>query len=151
MKPKQSKLGNPVAAVAGVKVIEQASSALPFLIKLGALITVAVVGYKMYTNRFVKLKENSNEPPANISLAQAKVRADSIAGSISTFSNDFENVSKQLSGLNYNGFIRVYNAFGHHRGTLFGGDLNLIEWLHNQFKDDFQIKQLSFLLNGRFF
>lgn len=150
MKPTKSKLGNPIAAVAGVKVIEQASTALPFLIKLGALIGVAVVGYKMYTNRFVSLKESSNEPPANISMAQAKTRADSIAGSISTFSNDFKNVSNQLSGLNYNGFVRVYNAFGHQRGTLFAGDLNLIEWILNQF-DSYQIKQLSFLLNGKFF
>lgn len=150
MTPKKSKLGNPIAAVAGVKAIEQASTALPFLIKLGAVTALVVVGYRIYTNRFVNIKESSSEPPANISLAQAKTRADSIAGSITTFGNDFRNVSTQLTGLNYNGFVRVYNAFGHHRGTLLGGDLNLIEWLQNQF-DSFQMKQLSFLLNGRFF
>lgn len=150
MKPTKSKLGNPIAAVAGVKAIEQASTALPFLIKLGAVTALVVVGYRIYTNRFVNIKESSSEPPANISMAQAKTRADSIAGSISNFSNDFKNVSTQLTGLNYNGFVRVYNAFGHHRGTLLGGDLNLIEWLQNQF-NSFQMKQLSFLLNGRFF
>lgn len=120
------------------------------MIKLGAVTALVVVGYRIYTNRFVNIKESSSEPPANISLAQAKTRADSIAGSITTFGNDFRNVSTQLTGLNYNGFVRVYNAFGHHRGTLLGGDLNLIEWLQNQF-DSFQMKQLSFLLNGRFF
>lgn len=152
MTPTKSKLGNPIAAVAGVKAIEQASTALPFLIKLGAVTALVVVGYRIYTNRFVNLKESKSEPPANISLAQAKIRADSIAGSIGYISNDFTNVSKQLTGLNYNGFVRVYNAFGHHTGTLLGGDLNLIEWLQNQFgNDSFKMKQLSFLLNGRFF
>lgn len=151
MKPTKSKLGNPMAAIAGAKAIEQASTALPFLIKLGALIAVGVVGYKVYTNRFVKLKESNLEPPANISFAEAKTRADSIAGSKSYFSNDFQNVATQLSRLNYNSFIRIYNAFGHHKGTLLGGDLNLIEWLHNQFgNDSYKIKQLSFLLNGKF-
>ncbi len=150
MKPTKSKLGNPVAAVAGAKAIEQASTALPFLIKLGALITVGVVGYKMYTNRFIKLKENSAYAPANVSYAQAKGKADSIGRSIGLISNDFQNVSKQLSGLNYNGFIRVYNEFGHQRGTLLGGDLNLIEWLQNQF-NSYQMQQLSFLLGGAFF
>lgn len=150
MKPKQSKLGNPLAVVAGAKAIEQASTALPFLIKLGALIAVGVVGYKLYTNRFKSLKENNSYAPANVSYAQAKGKADSIYGSIALFSNDFDNVSKQLSGLNYNGFIRVYNEFGQKKGTLLGGDLNLIEWIENQFTS-YQKQQLSFLLGGAFF
>ena len=149
MTPKKSKLGNPVVAAA---LVQQGATALPFLIKLVAVTTVVVVVYKTWTNRFVSLKESNNEPPSNISLAQAKIRADSIASSIGYISNDFTNVSKQLTGLNYNGFVRVYNAFGHHRGTLLGGELNLIEWLQNQFgNDSFKIKQLSFLLNGKFF
>lgn len=147
MKPKQSKLGNPFVAAT---VVQQSATALPFLIKLGAILTVAVVGYKMYTNRFKALKENNSYAPANVSYAQAKGRADSIYGSIGLMSNDFDNVSKQLSGLNYNGFIRVYNEFGQHRGTLLGGDLNLIEWIENQFTS-YQKQQLSFLLGGAFF
>ena len=149
MKPTKSKLGNPFIAAT---LVNEGASALPFLIKLTAITALVVVGYKTWTNRFVSLKESRNEPPSNISLAQAKVRADSIASSIGYISNDFTNVSKQLTGLNYNGFVRVYNAFGHHTGTLLGGDLNLIEWLQNQFgNDSFKIKQLSFLLNGKFF
>jgi hypothetical protein len=145
MKPRKSKLGNPLVAA---EVVSQTASAIPFLIKLGAVTALVVVAYKMYTNRFVKEKENSSEPPANISLAEAKTRADSIAGSIGWVSNDFDNVSRQLTGLNYNGFIRVYNEFGHHRGTLFAGELTLIEWIQNQFTP-YQRQQLSFLLNGR--
>jgi hypothetical protein len=149
MKTTKSKLGNPLVAA---EVVTQTATAIPFLIKLLAVTTVVVVVYKTWTNRFINLKESNNEPPSNISLAQAKVRADSIASSIGYISNDFANVSKQLTGLNYNGFVRVYNAFGHHRGTLLGGELNLIEWLQNQFgNDSFKIKQLSFLLNGKFF
>lgn len=150
MKPKKSKLGNPMAAVAGVKVVEQASTTIPFLIKTFTLLGLGILGYKMYTNRFVKLKENSSYDSANVSLAQAKGKADSIGKSIGIISNDFENVSKQLAGLNYNGFIRVYNAFGQQRGTLLGGELNLIEWIQNQFSS-YQVQQLSFLLGGAFF
>ena len=147
MKPIKSKLGNPLVAA---EVVSQTASVIPFLIKTATLITVAVVGYKMWNNRFVSLKENSSYAPANISLAQAKSKADSISGSIGWVSNDFDNVSKQLAGLNYNGFVRVYNAFGHHRGTLLAGELNLIEWIQNQYTD-YQVQQLSFLLNGAFF
>lgn len=147
MKPTKSKLGNPLVAAT---LVQQGASALPFLIKLGAVIGVAVVGYKMWNNRFIKFKENSSFTPANVSLAQAKSKADSIGKSISLFSNDFENVSKQLAGLNYNGFVRVYNAFGQQKGTLFAGELNLVEWIKNQFTSH-QVDQLSFLLGGAFF
>lgn len=147
MKPPQSKLGNPIVAAT---LVQQSASALPFLIKLAAITGLVVVGYRMYTNRFVKFKENSTLAPANVSFAQAKGKADSIGKSIGLFSNDFENVSKQLSGLNYNGFVRVYNAFGQQRGTLLAGELNLIEWIENQF-NTYQKQQLSFLLGGAFF
>jgi len=83
-------------------------------------------------------------------LAQAKAKADSIAGSITWTGNSFNNVADNLSGLNYNDFIRVYNAFGQQTGTLLGGDLNLIEWIQNQFSE-YEVEQLSSLLNGAFF
>ncbi len=147
MKPTKSKLGNPVVAAT---LVQQGATALPFLIKLVAVTGLVVVGYNLYTNRFIKFKENSALAPANVSLAQAKGKADSIGKSIGIFSNDFDNVSKQLSGLNYNGFVRVYNAFGQQRGTLLAGELNLIEWIENQF-NAYQKQQLSFLLGGAFF
>ncbi|MBB1193557.1 hypothetical protein DNC80_07725 [Flavobacterium sp. SOK18b] len=150
MNSKKSKLGNPVAAVAGVKVIEKSAEAIPFLIKLFTVIGVGYFGYRIYSNRFVKRKENTSYPQSNVSYAQAKSRADAIYGSIGMFTNDFENVARQLTGLNYNGFVRVYNAFGHKRGTLLAGDLNLEEWCFNQFTS-YQIQQLSFLLGGAFF
>lgn len=150
MKNQKSKLGNPVALVAGVKVVEKSAEAIPFLIKSIFVLTVGYFGYRAYTNRFTKKKENSTYAPSNVSYAQAKSRADAIYGSISTFSNDFDTVAKNIAGLNYNGFIRVYNAFKQKRGTLFGGDLNLEEWCSNQFSS-YQMQQLSFLLGGAFF
>lgn len=147
MKPTKSKLGNPLVAAT---LVQQGATALPFVIKTLFITGIVVVGYKLYTNRFVSLKENNSYAPANVSYAQAKGKADSIYGSIGLLSNNFENVSKQLAGLNYNGFVRVYNAFGQHKGTLLGGDLNLIEWIQNQF-NEYQKQQLSFLLGGAFF
>ncbi len=150
MYQKKSKLGNPLAIVAGAKVIEKSSEAIPFLIKLGAVLGVGYYAYSKYTNRFVKRKENSSFPASNISMAQAQSRADAIYGSIGLVSNNFDNAARQISGLNYNGFIRLFNAFGHRKGTLFGGDLNLEQWAYNQFTA-YQVQQLSFLLGGAFF
>jgi hypothetical protein len=127
-----------------------AENTLPFIIKTIFVLGVGYLVYSRYTNRFIKLKEKSNYPAANVSEAQAKGRAAAIGGSITLFGNSFETVSENLSGLNYNGFVRVYNAFGHQTGTFLSGDLDLIEWLRNQFTD-YQMQQLSFLLNGAFF
>lgn len=143
-----SKLANPFVVGA---VVQKSSEAIPFLIKFGAVLAVAVVGYRMYTNRFVKLKENSSYNDANVSYAQAIAKADSIDKSKGLFTTDFDNVANQITGLNYNGFIRVYNAFGQRTGTLVTGrDLNLIEWFSNQFSQH-EVQQLSFLLGGAFF
>lgn len=145
--PDRSGLGNPIIQA---EVISQTASVIPWLIKLGVL---AIGGYFLYlswSNRFIKKKYNSKYPDANISDAQAEARANSIVESIKLFSNDYDNVERQLAGLNYNGFIKLYNAFGKQTGTLLGGELDLIEWLRNQFTD-YQILKLSALLNGAFF
>lgn len=145
---KQSKLGNPVDA--GSTIIEKSAEVIPFLIKFAVLGGVAYFAYRSYTNRFVKRQEDASLPNANVSYAQAQSRANAIYSSIGWFSNDFANVSRQISGLNYNGFIRVYNAFGHKKGTLLGGDLDLEQWCANQFTA-YEVQQLSFLLGGAFF
>jgi hypothetical protein len=146
MKNAPQKLGNPVAVAA----IEKTVEVIPFLIKTAVFLGLGYYAYSRYTNRFVKRKENTSYPPSNMSMAQAEARANAIYSSIDLFSNDFDNVAKQIQGLNYNGFIRVYNAFGNRRGTLFAGDLTLEEWCYNQFSP-YQVQQLSFLLGGAFF
>lgn len=148
-------LGNPVLIAEATnrsEIVKQTTSVIPFLIKTVVILGVGYYLYNRYTNRFVALKEKTFNPPApaNVTLDQAKTRADAIASSIGWFSNDFNAVADALAGLNYNGFVRVYNAFGHQTGTLFGGDLNLIEWIKNQFST-YEVQQLSSLQNGIFF
>jgi hypothetical protein len=99
-------LGNP-ALIAVASVIPWG-----FIIKTLFVLGIGYFAYTKWTNRFVKRKYNSNYPDSNISDAQAEARANSIADSIKWFSNDYDNVELQLSGLNYNGFIKLYNAFG---------------------------------------
>ncbi|MBC7748123.1 MAG: hypothetical protein H7Z76_06030 [Methylotenera sp.] len=144
----KSKLGNPFVVAA---VVQKTADAIPFLIKLSAVIAVVVVGYRMYTNRFIKIREINSYGAANVSFAQAIAKADSIAKSKGVFTTDFDNVATQIAQLNYNGFVRVYNAFGNRTGTyITGTDLNLIEWFYNQFNDH-EVSQLSLLLGGAFF
>lgn len=62
--------------------------------------------------------------------------------------DNFNKVATNLKGLNYNGYVRVYNAFGERRGM----DLkkqNLEEWLYDNFTES-EIKQLKFLTNNAF-
>ncbi|WNM19278.1 hypothetical protein [Flavobacterium capsici] len=151
--PSKSKIGNPVLLAEAVnksEVNKQVASVLPFLIKFAVVGTAGYLIYRSWSNRFVKISENSNYPQANVSLAVAKSKADAIEGSMGWFTTDYNTVAAQLTGLNYNGFVRVYNAFGKRRGQLFGGQLNLIEWLQDQFRGE-DLTKLSFLLNGAFF
>lgn len=143
----KDKLNNPVVYS---EVARQTATVIPFLIKTAVLLGVGYYIYSSFKNRFIKLKENPKYSPANITLDQAETRADAIASSIGWFSNSFDAVADSLAGLNYNGFVRVYNAFGERSGTLLGGDLNLIEWIKNQFNEE-EIAQLSSLQNGVFF
>lgn len=140
-------MGNPV--VAG-EVIRQTASVIPFVIKTAIILAISGFIYYKYTNRFVEMKFNKDWEDSNVTDSQAESRAAAIAQSIGIVSNDYDTVERSLSGLNYNGFIKVFNAFGQQTGTLLGGKLNLIEWIRNQFSD-YQILKLSALQNGVFF
>lgn len=131
-------------------IAESAKSVIPFAMKVTLLIGVAAFAYYTWSKRFIKWKENPNFDSSNITDAQAQSRANAIVGALGLFSTDFETVKAALSGLNYNAFVKVYNAFGYQKGTLLAGDLNLIEWLHNQFTE-YQLQQLSLITNGAFF
>lgn len=143
---KKSKLNSAVQS----EIVKNTASVIPFLIKTVVVLAIAGFVYYKFKNRFIKFDENKNYAPANVTLEQAQSKADAIGSSIGWFSNDFEAVADQLAGLNYNGFVRVYNAFGQRTGTLLGGNLNLIEWIKNQFTT-YEIAQLSSLQNGVFF
>lgn len=128
---------------------------IPFLIKGIFIIGIGLYAFGRFKNRFVSLKEKSNYPKANVTDAQAKGRADAIIEAKSLFAEfefgaQYNATADALAGLNYNGFVKVYNAFGHQTGVLFSGDLNLIEYIYDQFSPN-EIVYLSALQNGAFF
>jgi len=134
------------------EVIKQTASVIPFLIKTIVIVGIAAVIIYKYKNRFIKLDYARNYDPANITDAQAEAKAAAIYNAMGLFSNSFSTVKASVAGLNYNGFIKLYNAFGTHTGRLlgFGKEMDLIAWCSDQF-DENQIAQLRFLLGGAFF
>ncbi len=132
-------------------VAEIATNVFPKLIMLAVFGAVAYVIYGKIVNRFKPKGEISSYPNANITMGQAKDRAATILESIPLFgSPDLETVARQIAGLNYNGWVRLYNAFGKHTGEWFGGDLDLVSWLRQQFDaEDFEV--LGGLQNHAFF
>ena len=104
--------------------------------------------YRKITGAFSKVSEDSNYRPANVTTVSAKQRAENIFNAIYGVKNDFNKVSQNLSGLNHNGFIRVYNEFGSRRGADLK-KLNLTEWIYDQFNTT-QIAQLKFITNNSF-
>ncbi len=138
-----------------ITVVKETASVIPWLIKFAVLGIVGYIGYTSFINRFKKKSENSAFPQANITQAEAQTRADSIANAVSfdiagSMGSQFSTTADMLSGLNYNGFIRLYNAFGEHAGYIPFQKMNLIEFIQDQFSA-YEIKQLSFLQNGAFF
>lgn len=124
-----------------------------WLLKGAIIFGIGYYAYGKFTNRFISKKEVSNFPKANVSTDQAKSRADAIYNERSFFGigeQQFTVTAQNLAGLNYNGFIRVYNAFGHRPSYTFSGDMDLIAFLQDQFTSD-HLTQLSTLLNGAFF
>lgn len=131
-------------------VVQATASVIPFLVKTFVLLGIGYFAYSRYTNRFVALKENSNYNPSNITNGQASSKADTIYTAMLGFGNGFEGVSANLAGLNYNAWIKLYNAFGHRASSIpFSGKMNLVEWFADQF-DDEELAQLRFILPNVF-
>lgn len=116
------------------------------ILKIGLLCLGGYLVYRKITNAFHKRKENSQYRPANITVATAKLRAENLYKAMFGIANDFNAILLNLSGLNFNGYARVYNAFGERRGA----DLkkqNLTEWLYDQCSPT-QLAQLKFATNN---
>lgn len=135
---------------AKTEIIKQSATVIPFVLKLLIVSLIGAIVYYKIVNRFVKKKEVSKYGPANITLAQADARASSIAASGDFLNKDFDAVLSSLAGLNYNGFVRVYNAFGAQTGHIFGDELDMIQWLYSKFNKD-EMMHLSTLTGGAFF
>lgn len=138
------------AIEAQTEVIKQTASIIPFVIKTLIIGGIGYYVYSKYTNRFKPMQENKKYPTANVTAAQAQSRSQSILASDGYLTNDFDAVANALAGLNYNGFIRVYNAFGHQDANLLNQDLDLILWIKAKFSES-EVSQLGFLLNNVFF
>lgn len=161
----KNKLGNPALLLASSgagqkaisdfnenkkEMVKATTSVIPFLVK--TLVVVAVGGYiyYRYTNRFISLKENTSYPTSNITNNQASTRAETIYNAMKGIGNGFEIVKTNIAGLNYNGFIKLYNAFGQKQGSIpFSSEMNLIEWFSDQFNES-ELTQLRFLVNNMF-
>lgn len=108
---------------------------------------VAVIYFK-FLKGFSKLKEDTRYKPSNISVTEAKAKADAIYTALMGFGANYTAVENNLTGLNHNAFIRVYNEFGERRSATLS-KMNLVEWLQDQFKAD-DITKLRFLIKGFF-
>ncbi|WP_166919812.1 hypothetical protein [Flavobacterium poyangense] len=115
------------------------------ILAVGGLLTLF---YYKVLKGFSRLEEKSNYRPSKISVTEAKARAEAIYTALLGFGANFATVENNLTGLNHNGFIRVYNEFGERRSTTLV-KMNLVEWLQDQFKED-DIAKLRFLIKGFF-
>jgi hypothetical protein len=129
---------------------EIAKSTVPFVVKTLFVLGLGYFVYYKIVNRFVSLKENSNYPTSNITNAQAVTRADSIFEAMNGLGSNLEIVKQNIAGLNYNGFIKVYNAFGSRQGSVpFSSKMTMIEWFNDQFNTS-ELEQLRFLVPNIF-
>lgn len=152
-------LGNPALAVlsteAGQKALNNSVNASGEAMKLGfTLLKIGIFGvaayllYNKFTNSFVKAKEDKRQPVANVTSGGAEVRATNLFKAMVGIGANYNKVYTNLKGLNYNGYVRVFNAFGNRRGNDFE-KLNLTEWLHNQFNES-DLQRLRFATNNAF-
>lgn len=130
--------------------IKASVQVIPFLIKTLVFLGIGYYAYNKLTNSFEKLKENNTLIPSNISNSQAKIKADAIYAAMKGFGNGFSIVKTNLAGLNYNAYVKVYNAFGERKGAddIFN-KMTLTEWINDQFNES-ELIQLRFLLPGVF-
>jgi alpha-acetolactate decarboxylase len=164
--PKKQKLSNP-AAIAAISseqgqnaiktasenqkaVVQATASVIPFVLKTVFVLGVGYFVYSSWADRFVPSKEVPYYPQSNITSSQAKTKAEAIYGAMKGFGNGFQVVAANIAGLNYNGWVRLYNAFGNRQGIVpFSGETNLVEWFADQF-DEEELAQLRFLVPNAF-
>jgi hypothetical protein len=112
---------------------------------LGGIFAIAY--YKIFKG-FQQIKEDKRYKPSNINVTQAKARAEAIYTALLGFGANYKTVENNLTGLNHNGFIMVYNEFGERRSATLV-KMNLVEWLQDQFNET-DIAKLRFLIKGFF-
>lgn len=144
----------PAVVSAGPDVVKStgkiAEQTVPFIIKTLFVLGLVAVGLSLYNNRFVEWSLRGDLKPANISDAEAQARAATIHNSVGFVYDSFDSVYQALSGLNYNGFVKVYNAFGRRSLTGIGDGDTMVDFIISHYSNE-EILQLKMLLNGAFF
>lgn len=143
-------LGNPVAQ----KALDKSLDVLPWLIKTGVIVSLGALGvyllYRAITTRFEKKPYVSSYPVSNISDSEAETRANALFQAMLGPGNNLDAVADQIIGLNYNAFVKVYNAFGKRQGVLpFSKEMTLTEWILDEF-DSTELSYLRGLMGGWF-
>jgi hypothetical protein len=132
----------------GQKTIAKSTDLAFLVLKTVLLGGVALFAYNKIIKGFSRLPQDARYKPSNINATQAKARVEAIYTALVGFGANYATVEKNLTGLNHNGFIMVYNEFGERRSAT-GSKMNLVEWLQDQFKEA-DISKLRFLIQGFF-
>lgn len=156
---KQQQLGS-VGEVIAQSAVKNNQKAITTSINIGfILVGVAIVGlgmgafYKLYwENRFRKLKHDPNKKPSNVSPSAAKAKAQALYSAMKGMGTNLQVVKNNLTGVNYNGWVDVYNAFGKRSGSLNfslgnSGDEDLIEFLQGDLSEN-ELKDLRRLMGA---
>jgi hypothetical protein len=126
----------------------QKAQLITTVVKFGLFFGIIGFAYYKIANIFTKMKPDTRYSPSNINAGEAKSRADALYAAMYGVGASFDTVSLNLTGINHNGYIEVFNAFGKKRGADFK-DLNLTEWITSQFSGD-DLSKLRFIINGFF-
>lgn len=158
VKQKNKGLGNPAvlalaSSPAGQKAVSGAIDTTLKVAKITAIVAVVGIGgyiaYRVYKNRFVSMATNPNYPAANISDDVAKAKAEALYNAMYGWGANLEVVLDTLSGLNYNGYSKVFNAFGKRKSATLS-EMTLTEWINDQFTSASDRTKLQFILPGVF-
>lgn len=116
------------------------------VVKTGLFLGFGFFVYKKVFGGFSSIRENKNQKPSNISSGMAKSKAEAIYSAMYGLGNGFKSVKQNLMGVNYNGFVRIYNAFGVRGGVNpLSKKMTLIQWFIDQFSPS-ELIELRFII-----
>lgn len=152
----KNKLSGTASEVFAKVAAEDNRKAVSTTINIGFILfgtaVLGVAGYAFYAlywkNRFKKMKYNPKAAKSNVSPASAIAKANALYAAMRGAGTNEKEIYKALTGVNYNGFVAIYNAFGKREGALnfsLGnrGDEDLLSFLQG----DLGEKELATLRN----
>lgn len=134
------------SAVVATETVGMLMPVLKFGFQLAFFSFLGYIIVRAIKDKFEPMDYRRDLDAANISDDEAKIKADAIEAAYGWFGDNYDAVADALSTplLNYNGFIKLYNAYGHRDNK------NLIESIKDHFSD-FEVQQLSIFVGGHFF